>query len=108
MNLAKTFPNPALLSHVSLVGMTYEGVTPSALAWLRGLVHAWASMWRHVSITPVRLARLSHSACWGATGGLATLHHVFEEESDNGTDVDAYLNMAMFSTQLVQILLLPI
>jgi hypothetical protein len=33
---------------------------------------------------------------------------VSEEESDDGTDVDAYLNIAMFSTQPVRILLLPI
>jgi hypothetical protein len=30
------------------------------------------------------------------------------EESDEGTDVDAYQNAAMFSTQPVRILLLPI
>jgi hypothetical protein len=29
--------------------------------------------------------------------------NVAEEESDDETDVDAYLNMAMFSTQQVQI-----
>jgi hypothetical protein len=33
---------------------------------------------------------------------------VSEEESDDGTDVDAYLNTAMFLTQPVRILLLPI
>jgi hypothetical protein len=33
---------------------------------------------------------------------------VFEEESNDDTNVDAYLNMAMLLTQPVRILLLPI
>jgi hypothetical protein len=33
---------------------------------------------------------------------------VSEEESDEGTDVDAYLNTVLFMTQPVQIFLLPI
>jgi hypothetical protein len=44
-----------------------------------------------------------HNAARASSGA-----HVSAEESDEGTNVDAYLNTAMFSTPHVQILLLPI
>jgi hypothetical protein len=39
---------------------------------------------------------------------IAPTPDVSMEESDEGTDMDVYLNTAMFSTQPVQLLLLPI
>jgi hypothetical protein len=49
MNPTKTFfPNLALFSHASSVGVTHEGVVPFALARCMGLARAYMSTWCHV------------------------------------------------------------
>jgi hypothetical protein len=49
------------------------------------------------------LVPAQHTAVGASSGA-----HVPAEESDEDTDMDAYLNTAMLSTQQVQILLLDI
>jgi hypothetical protein len=55
----KLFPNQALLSHASTVGMTYKGVAPLHMAQLKGLAHARSVMWRHVGTNHARASRLT-------------------------------------------------
>jgi hypothetical protein len=61
MNLANFLPNLVLLSCASLIGMTYEGVTPRALARLtstvapdmpRRFIHARVEGTTHVEVMP--------------------------------------------------------
>jgi hypothetical protein len=53
-------------------------------------------------------ASLGAHRCGKGTLEIAPTPDMSAEESDEGTDVDAYLNTALFSTQPVRILLLPI
>jgi hypothetical protein len=54
MNLSNFFKNLALLSHASLVGTIYEGVTPCALEQLAS------------TVSPVMSRRFSHARAEGA------------------------------------------
>jgi hypothetical protein len=60
------FQDLALFNHTSPFGMTYEAITPYALAWLLSCVSA-LPLWHHATpVTPSELTRLLHQSCQGA------------------------------------------